>query len=56
MGRNLKRFAVLLVVLSLGGCRQPAPERGEAPQAPFPHQSGADDMRSGMDGGGGGGM
>ena len=56
MGWKLKRFAVLLVVLSLGGCAQPARERGEAPPAPYPHQSGGDDMRGGMDGGEGGGM
>jgi hypothetical protein len=50
-----RRLAVLFVILALGGCAEPAPGRSQAPYAPYSHQSGAEDVRSGMDGAGGGG-
>jgi len=37
-----KRLAALFVILSLGGCAQVATGQGQAPDAPYPHDSGAD--------------
>jgi hypothetical protein len=41
-----RRLAALLVILVLGGC---APVQGQAPDAPYSHDSGPD-MRSGNNG------
>jgi len=37
-----RRLAALLVILALGGCAQVATGQGQAPDAPHPHDSGAD--------------
>ena len=37
-----RRLAALFVILSLGGCAQVATGKGQAPDAPHPHDSGAD--------------
>jgi len=37
-----KRLVALFVILSLGGCAQVATGQGQAPDAPYPHDSGAD--------------
>jgi hypothetical protein len=49
------RLAALFLLLALTGCVQVASGQGQAPDAPYSHDSGSD-MRSGPDGGGGGGM
>jgi hypothetical protein len=54
-----KSFAAVVVILLVGCAQGPASQRptsqGQAPSAPYSRDSGAD-MRSGGDGGGGGGM
>jgi hypothetical protein len=37
-----RRLAALLVILALGGCAQGATGQGQAPDAPYSHDSGAD--------------
>ena len=37
-----RRLAALFIILSLGGCAQVATGKGQAPDAPHPHDSGAD--------------
>jgi len=37
-----RRLAALFVILALGGCAQVATGKGQAPDAPHPHDSGAD--------------
>lgn len=46
-------LAAVFVILSLGGCTPAATQPGQAPYAPYSHDSGAD-LRGGTDGGGGG--
>jgi hypothetical protein len=49
-----RRLAAVFVLLALGGCAQVTTGQGQAPDAPYSRDSGAD-MRNGGDGGGGGG-
>jgi len=51
---KLTRLATLILLLALGGCAPVAMGQGQAPAAPYPHDSGSD-IRSGSDGSGGGG-
>ena len=46
-------LATLFVILALAGCAQIATGQGQAPAAPYSHDSGPD-MRGGGDGAGGG--
>jgi hypothetical protein len=44
-----RRLAALFVILALVGCAQVATRQGQAPDAPYSHDSGPD-MRSGNNG------
>jgi hypothetical protein len=48
-------LAAVFVILALAGCAPVETGQGQAPALPYSRDSGAD-MRSGPDGGGGGGM
>ena len=39
---KVRRLAALFLVLALGGCAQVASGQGQAPDAPYSHDSGAD--------------
>ena len=49
-----RRVAAVLVIMALAGCAQGPTSQGQAPSAPYSHDSGTD-IRGGGDGGGGGG-